>query len=181
MAKKSDLLKEIDKLNEELAKRGHNRQKTSTFFLLLNSNEATTNATEVESSRHYMTEIVQYLSDNMDQVITFQNENHDYSKEFIQNIDIKFSLEQSHGRKKKDGTYSEYRGQVHAHVLIAIEHKSNVQISYPALQELLQPKFEEYYTHNGFISRPKWIPDSMVEQYMTKSKEYESGHNWKKI
>lgn len=181
MAKKADLLKEIDKLNEKLAQRGHNKQKTSTFFLLLNSNEATTNATEVESSRQYMTSIVQSLGDNMDKVITFQNGEHGYSKEYVQDINIKFSLEQSAGRKKKDGTYSEYRGQVHAHVLVTVNHKSNVKMDYGKLQELLQPEFDHYYGHNGFVSKPKWIPDQMVEQYMTKSKEYTYGHKWKSV
>lgn len=179
--KRSDLEKEVDRLNEELSKRGKGRERTSTYFILLNSNESPKNETQVESGRAYMTEIVQYLGDNMKDVIEFRDSSHEYSSEYVQDINIKFSLEQSRGRKKKDGTYSDYAGQVHAHILVTIRHKSNIKISYAGLQELLQPKFEEYFGHNGFIGIPKWIPDQMVEQYMTKSKDYKYGHSWKSI
>lgn len=177
----SDLEKEVERLNEELAKRGQGRERTSTYFILLNSNESPKNQIQVDSGKAYMTEIVQYLGDNMNQVIEFRDSSHEYSSEFIRNISIKFSLEQSKGRKKKDGSYSDYAGQVHAHVLVSIQHKSNIKISYARLQELLQPKFEEYFGHNGFIGIPKWIPDQMVEQYMTKSKEYQHGVSWKTL
>lgn len=179
--KRADLVKEVDRLNEELAKRGEGRERTSTYFILLNSNESPKNETQIESGKAYMTEIVKYMGDNMESIVQFRDASHEYSSKYINDIKIKFSLEQSKGRKRKDGTYSDYSGQVHAHILVIIKHKSNIKLSYSELQELLQPKFDEYFGHNGFIGIPKWIPDQMVEQYMTKSKEYSGGHSWKTL
>ena len=180
MVKKKDLEKEIDKLNEILAKKGHNRQKTSTFFLLLNSNDTPKNQTEVESSMEYMKEIVQSIGENLDNLIEFKDKSHSYSTQYIDDVKIKFSLEQGLGRKKKNGEYSEHAGQVHAHALLTVKHKSNITIDRDKLQEFAQEKFNYYYGHNGFAG-VKWVPDDALENYMTKSKRYAEGYEWKKI
>lgn len=181
MVRKADLQKEVDRLNEELAKRGEGRTKKSTFFILLNSNESTKNPTEVESSREYMKAISKKLGENAGEVIEFKDGSHSFNSKYIKNVNTKFVLEQSKGRRKKDGTYSEYSGQIHSHVLMTIEHKSNIQINYSALQRLLQPEFDKYYGHNGFIGHPRWIPDSKIEDYMTKSRDFSSGYRWKEV
>jgi hypothetical protein len=103
-----------------------------------------------------------------------------FSDEYVQSANLKFALEQSRGRKKKDGTYSDYAGQVHAHALLTMKHKSNVTLNNDKMIDLLQPQFEYYYGHRGFVSS-KWIPGSKVEDYMTKSKEYSGGHKWTRI
>lgn len=181
MTRKADLEKEIDRLNEELSKRGEGRSKKSTFFILLNSNESTKNPTEVESSREYMKDITKHLGDNIDEVLEFRDGSHSFSKTYVQKVQTRFALEQSRGRRKKDGSYSEYAGQVHSHVLVTVNHKSNVTLNHEKMQELLQPKFEEYYGHKGFVGHPKWIPENKAEDYMTKSKEFSNGHTWKEI
>jgi len=181
MARKADLQKEIDRLNEELTKRGEGRGKKSTFFILLNSNESTKNETEVESSREYMKAISKHLGENIDQVIQFKDGSHSFSKQHIQKVKTRFALEQSRGRRKKDGTYSEHGGQIHSHLLVTVDHKSNVQLDHEAMQDLLQPEFEKYYGHKGFVGHPKWIPENKAEDYMTKSREFQNGHTWKEI
>lgn len=181
MLRKKDLEKELDRINELLAQKGHNKQKTSTFFILLNSNESTQNQTQVESSREYMKEIVKTMGENTEKFVQFRDSSHKFTTEYVDNVNIKFALEQSRGRRKKDGTYSEHGGQVHAHVLMTVKHKSNISLDHQALQDLLQPEFNSYYGHNGFVGAPKWIPDSKVEDYMTKSKDYSGGHRWKEI
>lgn len=180
MPRKKDLEKEIDKLNEILAKKGHNRQKTSTFFLLLNSNDIPKNETERESSMEYMKEIVKSIGENLDQLVEFKDKSHEYSKQYIDNVKINFSLEQGLGRKKKNGEYSDYAGQVHAHALLTIKHKSNISIDRDKLREFMQEKFNYYYGHNGFAT-VKWVPDNALESYMTKSKRYADGYEWKQI
>lgn len=180
MVRKKDLEKEIDKLNEILAKKGHNRQKTSTFFLLLNSNDIPKNATEVESSMEYMKEIVQSIGENLDEFIEFSDKSHTYSKQYIDDVKIKFSLEQGLGRKKKNGEYSDHAGQVHAHALLTIKHKSNISIDREKFTEFMQKKYNDYYGHNGFAG-VKWVPDNALESYMTKSKRYAEGYKWKQI
>lgn len=181
MARKKDLQKEIDRLNEELAKRGKGRIRTSTYFLLLNSNETTKNPTEEESSRIYMKEIMKTLGNNIDKVVTFKDGTHSYTTDYIQNANLKFALEKSKGRKKKDGTYSDYAGQIHAHGILTITHKSNIGIDHEALKDLLNPEFQYYYGHNGFIGIPKFIPESNVEAYITKSRDYDAGYKWAQI
>lgn len=180
MVRKADLQKEIDRLNEDLAKSGKNKIRESTYFILLNSNETTRNEVEVESSKQYMIEIVRYLGEHLYEVIDFRDRNHTFSDDYIVDANIKFALEQSKGRRKKDGTYSQYAGQVHAHALLTIRHKSNIILNNQKMIELLQPQFEYYYGHGGFVSS-KWIPSSKIEDYMTKSKEYAGGHKWTKL
>lgn len=181
MAKKADLQKEIDRLNEELAMRGKGRSKTSTCFIQLNSNETTRNATEEESSREYMKEIVKVMGDNVEKFVEFKDQSHSYTTEYVQNVNLKFALEKSRGRRKKDGTYSKHAGQIHAHALLTLTHKSNIGINYRALQELLGPEFVFRYGHNGYVGVPKFIPENGVEKYITKSKEYNSGYRWTSI
>lgn len=181
MVRKKDLEIEIDKLNEILAKKGHNRPKTSMYFFLLNSNETPKNSTEVESSMEYMKEIVRStFEDNLDQFVKFKDKSHKYSKEYIDDVKVKFSLEQGLGRKKKDGSYSQYAGQVHAHVLATIRHRSNISINHENLQTFVQGKFNDYYGHNGFVG-VKWVPGNALDDYMTKSKRYQNGFEWKPI
>lgn len=181
MTRKADLQKEIDRLNEELAKKGEGRSKKSTFFILLNSNETTKNEVESESSREYMKEISKYLGDNIDKVVEFKDGSHSFSKEYIQKVKTRFALEQSRGRRKKDGSYSSNAGQIHSHLLVTIQHKSNIHINHQELQDLLQPEFEKYYGHRGFVGHPKWIPENKTEEYMTKSKDYSNGHQWREL
>jgi hypothetical protein len=180
MVRKKDLEKEIDKLNEILAKKGHNREKTSMFFFLLNSNEMPRNQTEKESSFEYMKEIVKSVGDNLEEFVEFKDKSHSFTKEYIKDVKIKFALEQGIGRKKKDGSYSQYAGQVHAHALTTIKHTSNISINNDKLQEFVQERFNYYYGHNGFVG-VKWVPGNMLNEYMTKSKRYENGYEWKSL
>lgn len=181
MPKKEDLQKEIDRLNEQLAMTGKTRQKRSTYFMTFNSNETTRNKTERESSKEYMKEIMKHASDNVDQYIHFNEPGHYFSKKYINEVNFRFTLEVSRGRKKKDGTYSSYSGQVHSHAILDVHHKSNISIDHNKLSELLQPKFNEYYAHDGYIGPATWIPQHKLEEYLTKGKEYENGFKWVEV
>ena len=177
MVRKKDLEKEIERLNEEIAKAGRGRERESQFFILMNSNERTHNKIERESSREYMKSIIRYMGENVWQFIDFKDSSHIFDTTHVKSVNIKFALEAGKGRKKKDGTYSDYSGQVHAHVLMTIKHVSNIQLNNQKLNDLLQPLFNEYYTHDGFVNG-KWIPSSKIQDYMTKSSEFSSGVKW---
>lgn len=181
MPKKADLQKEIDHLNEQLAKSGRTRQKRSTYFITVNSNETTRNKTERESSKAYMREIMKYAGDNAGEYIQFNEPGHEFTKKFVDDVNFRFSLEVSKGRKKKDGSYSDYAGQVHAHAILDVKHKSNISINHDKLRGLLQPLFNEYYGHDGYIGPATWIPQHKLEEYLTKGKEYDGGFKWVEV
>jgi hypothetical protein len=178
--KKKDLAARVVSLEEELRKRGEGRIRKTAYFVLLNPNVKSSDMEDKEVMS-LLSDIVKYLADNIDSVITFNKEGHSYSTEFIKKIKVRFALEKGSGRRKKDGTYPEGGGCVHAHVVIYIEHLSNITITYDSLVELLEPEFRASFGKAGFISRPRLIQADMTEDYMTKSLTYKHGFKWKTI
>lgn len=181
MAKKKDLLIEIDKLNEKLSQRGSGKIRKTSYFLLLNSNSRPDGSTTEEDIENHLRDIIVFLGDNMDQVIEFNTSGHGWSSKYVESVDIKYAIERGSGRRKKDGTYPVGGGNIHAHVILTILHKSNITMTQEKLSDLLQPEFELYFGRRGFISRPRLISNNMVEEYMTKSKRYKEGHTWETV
>lgn len=171
----------INKLEETLRQKGEGRVRKTVYFVLLNPNiRASPNLSE-EAIRQELSDIVQYLANNLKQVITFNKPGHKYTQEFIVTARLRFAIEKGYGRKNKDGAYPSQGGTLHAHVVIYIEHKSNITITQESLSELLQPEFLSVFGQRAFISRPRLIQQDQTEDYMTKSVTYRNGYEWKTL
>lgn len=179
--KKRDLQIHITKLEEQLRKRGNGQIRKTAYFILLNPNVKASDGMVDDEVKELLADIIRYLSDNIGSIITFNKEGHVYSTEFIKKIKVRYALEKGTGRRKKDGTYPEEGGSVHAHVVVYIEHTSNITITYESLVELLQPEFRSSFGKNGFISKPRLIQADMTEEYMTKSLTYRNGYKWETL
>lgn len=178
--KKRDLITKVQSLEETLRKRGEGRIRKTAYFILLNPNVKSSDMPDTEVMS-LLTDIVKFMADNMRSIITFNKEGHAYSSEYIKKIKVRFAMEKGTGRKKKDGSYPEGGGCVHAHVVIYIEHLSNITITYESLVELLEPEFMASFGKRGFISRPRLIQADMTEDYMTKSLTYRNGYKWETL
>lgn len=179
--KKRDLQIHITKLEEQLRKRGTGQVRKTAYFILLNPNVKSSEGLPDSEVRSLLSDIVKYLADNIESVITFNKSGHSYTTEYIKKIKVRFAMEKGTGRRKKDGTYPEDGGSVHAHVVVYIEHTSNITITYESLAELLEPEFRSSFGKNGFISKPRLIQADMTEEYMTKSSTYRNGYKWETL
>lgn len=176
--RKVDLEAEITHLNELLAKRGRNKTRTSAYFILINSNTKPSQYETEQDIARKLKNIILYLSENLDEVVTFNKQGHAWSSDYIEDVNIKFAIERGVGRRRKDGTYPDSGGTVHAHVILTIHHKSNITIPRTAISDLLQPELEMNFGKKGFVSPPRLIAQNMLEHYITKSDKYKNGHEW---
>jgi len=178
--KKQDLLKRLNVLEEESRRRGDKKVRFSKWNITLNPN------THVNDSINYtedyiktsLTDIIIYLADNLEKVIYFNNPEHEWFQPYIVSVKIRYALERGEGRQRKDGTYPESGGFIHAHVRIEITHRSNITLTYGRLKALLEPKFEEAFGKKGWISTPRLVSEDQTERYITKSKYYKKGYKW---
>ena len=176
--KKRDLQIRVNKLEEELRKRGNGQVRKTAYFVLLNPNVRIGDGMTDDEVRSLLTDIIKYLAENMQEVITFNKTGHSYTSDYIKKIKVRYAMEKGVGRRKKDGTYPVDGGSVHAHVVLYIEHTSNITITYESLVALLEPEFNASFGKNGFISKPRLIQADMTEAYMTKSSTYRNGYKW---
>jgi len=179
--KKRDLLIHVSKLEEQLRNNGNGRMRKTAYFILLNPNCNARDGMEDTQVMSLLSDIIKFLSENIDEVITFNKEGHGYTKDYIKRIKVRYAMEKGTGRRKKDGTYPESGGCVHAHVVIYIEHYSNITIEYERLVELLEPEFMSSFGKKGFIGRPRLIQADRTEEYMTKSETYKNGYKWETL
>ncbi len=176
--KKKDMKIHITKLEEALRQRGEGRVRKSVYFILLNPNmKAGANLTD-EDIRRELIDIVTLLAANLDKIITFNKEGHNYSKEYILKVRIRFAIEKGFGRRRKDGTYPEDGGTIHIHIVLYIEHVSNITVSYDKLDNFIQEEFVATFGKRGFVSKPRLIQQDQTEDYMTKSETYRNGYKW---
>lgn len=178
--KKRDLIARLNVLEEENRRRGKDKLKFSKWNITLNPNTYVNNALNYteEYIKNSLIEIIIYLADNLEQAIIFNNPDHDWYQPYIESVKIKYALEQGEGRRRKDGTYPETGGFIHAHVRIEVTHRSNISLSYGRLKRLLEPKFEEAFGKKGWISTPRLVSEDQTERYITKSKYYKNGVKW---
>lgn len=171
----------INKLEENLRQRGEGRLRKSVYFVLLNPNVKPGPGFTEDQIKQELADIIQYLSNNVEDVITFNKSGHIYSTEHIKLVRIRYAIEKGYGRRKKDGSYPEEGGSIHAHLVLYIEHYSNITVTHESLSELLQPEFRAVFGKNAFISKPRLIQQDQTEDYMTKSTTYRNGYEWKTL
>jgi len=178
--KKKDLLARLKVLEEENRRRGEGKLKFSKWNVLLNPNKKVdlTRGYSAEYIEEQLTQIIRYLYHNIDKVIVINNPDHDFFKPHIEKVIVKYAIEIGPGRRKKDGTYPEGGGNIHAHVRIEISHRSNISLSYLRLKNLLQPKFLEAFGTQGMIGTPRLVSEDQSERYVTKSEKYKNGFRW---
>ena len=178
--KKKDLVARLNVLEEESRRRGDGKVKFSKWNITLNPNTHTgvlPQYTE-EYIKNSLIDIIIYLADNLEEAIVFNNPDHEWYKPYIVNVKVRYAIEQGEGRRKKDGSYPDKGGFIHAHVRIEVTHRSNITLSYGRLSNLLQPRFEEQYPKKGWISTPRLVSEDQTERYITKSKYYKKGYKW---
>ncbi len=178
--KKQDLLKRLNVLEEEGRRRGDKKVRFSKWNITLNPNtyvNDSINFTE-DYIKNSLTDIIVYLADNLEKAIYFNNPDHEWFQPHIVSVKIRYAIEQGEGRQRKDGTYPETGGFIHAHVRIEVTHRSNITLTYGRLKSLLEPKFEEAFGKKGWISTPRLVSEDQTERYITKSKYYKKGYKW---
>lgn len=178
--KKRDLIARLNVLEEENRRRGVHKIRSSKWNITLNPNTYVNGAMNYTENyiKNSLIEIIIYLADNLDQAIVFNNPDHDWYEPHIVKEKVKYAIEQGEGRQRKDGTYPETGGFIHAHVRIEVYHRSNITLSYGRLRKLLEPKFEEAFGKKGWISTPRLVSEDQTERYMLKSKYYKKGYKW---
>lgn len=176
--KKKDMKIHINKLEETLRQRGQGRLRKSVYFILLNPNmKPGPNLTE-EDIRRELADIITVFAENLDRVITFNIDGHEYTKEFMKTVRVRYAIEKGYGRRKKDGSYPDDGGSVHAHMVLYIEHTSNITVTHEKVSEVIQPEFLAVFGKRGFVSKPRLIQQDQTEEYMTKSETYRNGYQW---
>lgn len=171
----------INKLEETLRQKGEGRVRKTVYFILLNPNVRPTPNLSDDDIRRELSDIIKYLSKNLGKVITFNKPGHKYTTDYILTVRVRYALEKGFGRRNKKGEYPAEGGTVHAHVVIYIEHKSNITITQESIAELLQPEFRATFGKDAFISKPRLIQQDQTEDYMTKSLTYRNGFKWKTL
>lgn len=178
--KKRDLIARNNVLEEENRRRGEGNLKFSKWNILLNPNthvDNTMNFTE-EYIRESLIDIIVYLADNLEDVILFNKSDHGWYLPHIVSVKVRYAIEKGEGRRRKDGTYSEKGGFIHAHVRLEIAHRSNITLNYGRLSNLLQPRFEQAFGKKGLIGTPRLVSEDQTERYITKDKKYKKGVKW---
>lgn len=168
----------INKLEETLRQKGEGRLRKSVYFILLNPNTKPSPTLSEGEIKQELADVINYFADNLSKVITFNKGGHAYTSEYIKTVRIRYALEKGYGRRKKDGTYPADGGSIHAHVVLYIEHMSNITVTQESVSELLQPEFLAVFGKRAFISKPRLIPQDQTEDYMTKSDTYRNGFKW---
>lgn len=176
--KKKDMIIHINKLEETLRQKGEGRVRKSVYFILINPNIKPSPNLSEEAIRRELADIINVFAECLEEVITFNKEGHAYTKEFIKVIRIRYAIEKGYGRRKKDGSYPEGGGSIHAHIVLYIEHTSNITVTHEKINDIFQREFLEVFGKNGFVSRPRLIPQDQTEDYMTKSETYRNGYKW---
>lgn len=178
--KKKDLIARLNVLEEENRRRGEKKVKYSKWFVTLNPN------TKVDYAKGYsesyieneLLDIITYLYNNLRKVIVINNPEHDFYKPHIEKCVVKYVFEKGEGRRKKDGTYPEGGGLIHAHIRIEVTHNSNISLSWARMKNLLEPRFMLGFGKKGWISTPRLISEDKSERYITKSLKYKKGFRW---
>jgi len=178
--KKRDLVARLNVLEEESRRRGDKKVRFSKWNITLNPNTYIDNAMNYTEKyiQDALRDIIILLADNLEEVIRFNDPDHEWYQPYIISAKVRYALEQGEGRQRKDGTYPATGGFIHAHVRIEITHRSNISLIYGALRKLLQPEFERSFGKQGYIGTPKLVSEDQTERYITKSKYYKKGYKW---
>lgn len=178
--KKSDLIARNNVLEEENRRRGEGRLKYSKWNIVLNPNTHVDNSINFTEDyiKDNIKQIIIHLADNLEDVIVFNKFDHGWHLPHIVSVKLRYAIEKGEGRRKKDGTYSQKGGFIHAHVRIEIAHRSNISLNYARLSSLLQPKFEQSFGKKGLIGTPRLVSEDQSERYITKDKKYKKGFKW---
>ena len=168
----------INKLEETLRQKGEGRLRKSVYFILLNPNVKPSANLDEETIRQELADIIAVFADNLDRVITFNKAGHAYTKEYMKTVRVRYAIEKGFGRRKKDGTYPEEGGSIHAHLVLYIEHTSNITVTQESVSSVIQPEFVAVFGKRGFVSKPRLIQQDQTEDYMTKSETYRNGYKW---
>lgn len=150
----------------------------SNYFLLVSTQ---TKPGPVE--REILTqEIEQYMGgkfvDELHKAIHFNKRGHVFNSEFINGIQVKYVVETARGKILKSGNLSKDTGRLHIHMTIEVDHNSNITLSHDALKQMFRDFLYPLTGVNPFLGKLTLMHRNMVEQYMLKSVEYDSGAQW---
>ena len=91
--KKRDWIIHANKLEEQLRNRGEGRLRKTAYFILVNPNCTTADGLTDAQIKSLLADILQYLTDNIADVITFNKDGHEYTKEYIKLVRVRYAME----------------------------------------------------------------------------------------
>jgi hypothetical protein len=156
-------------------------QRHSNYFILIDTKIKPTSEYEEEELRRKMDEFMKIFKLNIPHIVTFNNtkkRKHHWSAQYIDDVFIRYVIEKGNGGLKKDGTVGNVGGTLHLHIVLKIAHHSNISINQEPIFEIANKYFLMETGRRPFVAKPRLISIDLTEQYMTKSKEFESGIQW---
>lgn len=144
-------------------------QKITRWFLLISTKIRPSDARERELYEQRLDELMDEFSRALPELIKFRFKKHEWTPEYIDDCNVKYSVEVGRGRLRKDGTRGDSGGELHVHVLITIRHHSNITLDHETVREFLEPLCEQYFYTKPFIGRLRLIGQDRTEEYMQKT------------
>lgn len=170
MSSEDQLRKEISMLKQKTWASKEGRKADSNYFILINTNMTPSALFTYEILEAICDNFMLVFKNNIGRLITFnnnKNRKHFFSSDYVNNIKIRYCVEQ--GLKRK---------QVHIHIGLYIKHKSNITIHQQQIFDLAHDYFMDKTGKKPFVARPRLLSVDRVKEYMTKGEDFEGGVVW---
>jgi hypothetical protein len=106
------------------------------------------------------------------EILTMNKKKHEWNSDFIESVKIRYVTEIGKGKLKKNGQPGKVGGTVHFHILLTVQHRSNISLQWESIWDFFQPFIEEYFFQpKPFIGHPKLVPANRIQEYMEKGFE----------
>lgn len=163
LRKENEILKQ-----KQWARKSENR--FTRYFFLVDTKIKPNSFEERQRTIDYIDEIMREFKIDLGTLIIFNKKNHTWALEFIDNIKIRYVVEEGPGKIKKNGQLGSSGGKIHIHIDLSIWHKSNITLDYAKLRNWFKDKLTYHLgVERPFISHPRLVHENQIEEYMSKS------------
>ena len=144
-------------------------QRITRYFLLISTKIRPANESERELYEQRLDGLMDEFFRALPDLVKFRFKKHEWTNEYIDDCNLKYTIEVGRGRLRKDGTRGESGGELHVHVLITILHHSNISLDHDTVEAFLKPLCEQYFYTTPFIGRLRLVGQDRTEEYMQKT------------
>lgn len=140
----------------------------SEYFILVDTKFRPKTEQERKAVEDYIDQVMREFVTDIHEMIIFNKKGHEWSPDFIDNVEIKYVIEMGPGKLKKDGTMGKSGGTLHFHINVYIEHRSNITLSKPLVEKFFKDFFYYHLGTNAFVN-VRLVNPNYVKKYMTKT------------
>lgn len=170
MAELESLRKELNILKEKTWSSKPGRDAQSNYFILIDTKQKPNETFTRAILEAICDEFMVIFKDNLSEIVIFNNNKkrkHFFSHDYIRKVGIKYVVEVGF----KNGT-------VHIHIALYIDHNSNITIEQGPIYTIANEFFLNRLGKKPFVARPRLMTVNRVEEYMTKSNQFDEGIEW---